>query len=1070
VIDGNRSGLPQGQSHHSHHRAPGAQRESRVSRGIALAVPCVIALLLGVSGVLGTGTPSRGGPSTSARRAPAGVLEPAAPAAVPGILPESEAFLVSDRAPAALEASVDRPQLDGTAGSATLDPKTKVKLDKLVVKMAKEQAKVEALQVAETALETSLVAAEQALADAQALPAITAAELKAKLKAVKKAGAALLKLQKKSSKMQAGIAASELKVSAYVASVEELDPGHFDQDGASDGDDGPGDDGTGGGDTGGDGGDTGGDTGDDDGPPPDGSGNGDDGSSIPSGGTVSVPLYLQEVLPQGAVGFARNGVVTTFGLPFPNSDHVGLVNGRPALSVVNSGIWQTRTLATWPDGSVKWALMDVAANVPAGAVDTSLRIANGEGRSGPDDLAHDDGSLITIDTGDLVVQVSKTDFDVFHRAWLGATELVHEGASTGIVGTLLDGTLIVPKPGTVTVAIEENGPARCVVRADGMLHSLTGLDLCDFTCRITARAGSHDVQVDFTVRNANITMPHNIVLDGLGISIRVAPGAGATGTVSKHNGPLSQPLAPSDWMFLHQGQSSAYAYGTVDEMTGQLGYQVVRNGSVLYPLGDKTKYPLHGYADLSGAAGGMTVAYKDMPFEAPASLELYGTGDVLAGLFSTRHEPGHFWSFGWRQHESRTACFSFHAPGQGDPAAVAAALDIPVAGRAADYLQYDRAGVFPYRLVSLAQENQAFAKMGLNYSVASHNEIQMVTRWLYAHESGGSNNFDSIEKRLGGDWLRQGIGGAYLTGLDLALYKSEWQIVRSDNFLDKNAPVAVNPELPHETGYEGEYEHRYRDGIALAYWLTGDARFRDALYDEAEILNHLYFYEQERGMAQCLRAIAVVGQFTGDPGGLLKAELKSWLQTWCTKLVDINVANLYGWGWEAMPDQGARRFFVTNKGANTPPPAGNNYWSRGFFTASLHPLAMYHAARWLGLADPQGALARGRMRDLAFFGREELYPYKALAKDRWLTYVYGANMKTSYQDEESDAHPLLLGFGQAFKDTGDLKYLQRGIEELQGFAAHDNGQYANNLYGIENRLDVQDFFRVYLDWLAATGQ
>ena len=53
------------------------------------------------------------------------------------------------------------------------------------------------------------------------------------------------------------------------------------------------------------------------------------------------------------------------------------------------------------------------------------------------------------------------------------------------------------------MTIEENGPARAVVRADGTLERPDGTDVVDFTCRITARAKSSSLEVTFTVRNEN---------------------------------------------------------------------------------------------------------------------------------------------------------------------------------------------------------------------------------------------------------------------------------------------------------------------------------------------------------------------------------------------------------------------------------------------------------------------------------------------------------------------------------------------------------------------------------------
>lgn len=804
-------------------------------------------------------------------------------------------------------------------------------------------------------------------------------------------------------------------------------------------------------------------------PPENSSGNNDDGYTLSSGGPVSVPLLIQEAIPYGYTGSNRSGAVATFGIPFANSDEVGLINGRPALAVQNANAYQFRTLATWPDGYVKWALVDAQTDVTAGVINSSLSIVDGTGRSSVDDLAFDDGSLITIQTGGLVAQISKSDFNLFQQVWVDGVVIVPVGQSQGIVGSGVDGSTISVKPGSTSVSIEENGPARAVVRADGTLRTSAGFDVLDFTCRIVARAGSKDLQVDFTARNANIDRPQHVAIDGLNLVVRAQTGANPVATLSRHDGKEMSALAANDLIYLHQAQSLASIKGGEDVMGGQYGYEIVKNGTSLWPLGDVSKSPVYGYADLTGANGGITLGYKHMAYWSPASLELTGAGDVVAGLFSSRHAAGKKWTFTWRQHMSRSVVFSFHqGAGPSDLSKITKSLDVPVAGRAADYLQYDRAGVLPYRLVTTAQTNAAFAAMGINYTIATHNEGFLVTRYLYAPEGGGANNHDSIEKNLGGEWLRHGFGGQYLTGLDLALYKSEWQIERSDNFLDKNDPGASNPSLPHASGFQGDYEHRYRDGIVLAYWLSGDERFRDALFDEAEILNHIYsyFYPQERGMVQTFRAIARVGEFTGDADGKLKANLKSLLNTYGNKLVDINVPNTNGWGWEAAPDAGARRYFVCNVGSNDPLPPGDNYASRGFMTGSLAPLGMYHAARWLGLSDPQGALARGRMRDLAFYAKNELYPYKANPADRWLAYVYGLNTMVTWVKENEDFHPLMLGWGEAYLDTNDASFLQRGVEQMQGFATHDNSSYStNNLYTIECRLDVQHFLRIYLDSL-----
>src|SRR5258706_2212616 len=88
----------------------------------------------------------------------------------------------------------------------------------------------------------------------------------------------------------------------------------------------------------------------------DGGGGGGGGGGIPAA-TVSVPVLVQEALPAGATGIDRPGAEASFGIPFAQGD-VPVVDGRPGLMVANSDAWQFRTLSTWPDGSVQWALAD----------------------------------------------------------------------------------------------------------------------------------------------------------------------------------------------------------------------------------------------------------------------------------------------------------------------------------------------------------------------------------------------------------------------------------------------------------------------------------------------------------------------------------------------------------------------------------------------------------------------------------------------------------------------------------------------------------------------------------------
>jgi hypothetical protein len=185
-------------------------------------------------------------------------------------------------------------------------------------------------------------------------------------------------------------------------------------------------------------------------------------------------------------------------------------------------------------------------------------------------------------------------------------------------------------------------------------------------------------------------------------------------------------------------------------------------------------------------------------------------------------------------------------------------------------------------------------------------------------------------------------------------------------------------------------------------------------------------------------------------------------------LLNVNTQNS-GFGWQNVPGAGNRRYFVNSTQLNGEKPPGENFQARGFFSGSLGPLAFYHGARVLlanSPSDPEGLLARGRMRDLAYWTRNELYPYVANPANRYWVYSLAVTLQQVTQYTTSDFHPLLLGMGEAWLDTGDPAYLQRGVQQIEAFAAHDQSSaYPNNLYEIESRLDAQHFISIYRQYL-----
>ncbi|MFT7463420.1 MAG: hypothetical protein ACI9EF_001764 [Pseudohongiellaceae bacterium] len=803
-----------------------------------------------------------------------------------------------------------------------------------------------------------------------------------------------------------------------------------------------------------------------------------------AGQPVQIPVLIQEALDPDDTGTDRPDGIATFGLPFPKGQ-LFETNGRPSLAVNGSETWQFRTLDKWTDGSVRWALVDLSADVLAGQVLPGLTVVDGSGQSSATPIAKvaTNGKSITLKTGTLQATILRENFNFLYYVRANGKAVLGPTFGPSLYGFTPAGALLTPGPTTV-VSIEENGPARAVVRADGPFVDAAGNSIIDFTCRITARAKSNDLEVTVTLRNASKDRPVHAQIERVEIVCRGRPGANRAVTVPQHTGAeFSKLLPPGKHLYLYQGQSDAKTDGVgsskwlphipVADLSDKStlvdqGYSIVSKWQTIHPLGDVTEWPELGWLDLTGTKGGVTLSIKNMPYLWPTSLEASGNALLTAGLWTSRNSASY--TFVYQQHESRTALLSFHTASDGDPQAAARRLHAPLIGRAADYDVYDEAEVLPYRLLTLTEQAEAYALMGITHQVQATHPKREVTRFLYKGTTGGTNNSPHIETNMASHWLRHGYGGSYQNAMDLAIWKGEWQIKRSDDFIDKNAPAIINDDVPHTDGHQGDDEHRYRGGMVLAYYLSGDERIKDALYDEAEVLASVSLWPHERSMYQTLRAMSRVAEFTKDAS--LTQVLRERMDFISPPTVDV-YTETSGYGWESAPLTGSRRYFAFSTQNNGEKPAGENFQARGFISASLGPTAFYHAARHLANQnpnDPRVDAALGRLTDLAFWTYNELYPWFADPEDRHIAYSYAITLKEVTIWEKWDFHPILMGMAEAYMHTGLPAFLFRGVHQIEAHQAHDNGPFASNLYLLDSRLEAQHFLSIYRDWaLAQSG-
>ncbi|HEU0139072.1 MAG TPA: LamG-like jellyroll fold domain-containing protein [Bryobacteraceae bacterium] len=176
-----------------------------------------------------------------------------------------------------------------------------------------------------------------------------------------------------------------------------------------------------------------------------------------------VPFHVADTL-----GIARTGEVVTSGLPLAKGAlrdgeavHVSTAEGR-ALPT------QSRVLGRWPDGTVKWLLVNFPVDSPANG-NARYHLAHGSGSAQPTRLhIRDEASQFIVDTGAIRAVVAKNRMTLLSGVERGGMAILSEGAplriETADAGSYSSADAI-PE----SVELEERGPVRATIRVRGWL-------------------------------------------------------------------------------------------------------------------------------------------------------------------------------------------------------------------------------------------------------------------------------------------------------------------------------------------------------------------------------------------------------------------------------------------------------------------------------------------------------------------------------------------------------------------------------------------------------------------------
>jgi hypothetical protein len=195
---------------------------------------------------------------------------------------------------------------------------------------------------------------------------------------------------------------------------------------------------------------------------------------------------------------ARTPAAVTTGVPFAkgalaDAGKLAVKAGGKALPA------QFLKTVAWDDGSVRWALMDVQVDVPAGGKVELALSDSGANPAPASPVKVDDGAeAVKVSTGPLEFTVGKKSFNLFQSLKVDGKELL-TSAGKGLVVVKTDGGEVLAGP-PAEVKIEQAGPMRAIVCARGKFPEVHN-DLLGYTARITAFAGQKFVKVQVWLEN-----------------------------------------------------------------------------------------------------------------------------------------------------------------------------------------------------------------------------------------------------------------------------------------------------------------------------------------------------------------------------------------------------------------------------------------------------------------------------------------------------------------------------------------------------------------------------------------
>lgn len=624
-------------------------------------------------------------------------------------------------------------------------------------------------------------------------------------------------------------------------------------------------------------------------------------------GPVITPLVIQEAIYPGVGGVTRSQDPVSVGVPVADSRGI---TSESQLGISGASAAQFRILGRWPSGNIKWVLVDTFADVTAGGQNTGTALTTGSGNFGGNNLATDNGSTISINTGPAQFIIKKNNFNVVEKATVNGKTIVESGTSQGLV-------LTGPVPGQTscgtcttvyssvndalsTAVIEENGPVKTVIKAMGSHKDASGNAYMNYTVRLYFYKNKTHVKVTSILRNAEYGKSNTFASAYKGFEayeLRISPNISGTVnyTIATDGQPQTGTLTGSDDAYLYQGQTNKMQWNecpdgpTKCNVTPDKGFSVIKNNSVLYSRNEA--YAPQGWADVrDGSGAGVEIGVYQMGAYFPKSLEFNNGGtDVRIGIFPSQNSQAVYQA--WPQYSIHDLFLNFYDSAPASPANEFLKFQHYLTARA-DRTYYNSANVFPYPIPSAADEDNFYQSTG-----AASNPVISTDRFcciqdfgitdsryplsIYRFFNWGAGGGPSLQEEFRWSnlqtFLKRGHTGRYLNSAHFYRLQAEKAWPHSDGFnwrdkthaglvgaeLDGHGdPIAVslNSGNSFNNWVTWDHNHLHWYGMADYYFMSGDETIKDSMMDMKDhyLNNDTYQGYPRPGTGGPSRAVGIV--------------------------------------------------------------------------------------------------------------------------------------------------------------------------------------------------------------------